>query len=114
MDINEDEPLVLKAKITGSPKPVVSIPFIWQVIDFGAYILQLKWYKDGEEVAPDDDRIKTEFTKDGNVKLQIDHVKPSDSGAYKLVVKNPNGETAGLCAVAVTRKFSKTNLIGTK
>ncbi|KAI4471482.1 immunoglobulin i-set domain [Holotrichia oblita] len=84
MDVNEGEPLILKAKITGSPKPTFA------------------WYKDGEQIPADDDRIKTEFTKDGNLKLQIDAVKPGDSGAYKLVVKNQNGETAGLCAVAVT------------
>lgn len=41
---------------------------------------------------------------DGTVKLSIDKCKPSDSGAYKLVVKNRNGESACLCAVAVTRK----------
>lgn len=28
MDVNEGEPLVLKAKITGSPKPTVSINLI--------------------------------------------------------------------------------------
>ena len=63
------------------------------------------WYKDGEQVPVDDQRIKTEHLPDGTVKLEIESVKPSDSGAYKLVVKNPNGETAALCAVAVSRKF---------
>lgn len=43
-------------------------------------------------------------TPDGVVKLEIDHAKPSDCGAYKLLISNPNGESAGLCAVAVKRK----------
>lgn len=42
---------------------------------------------------------------DGTVKLVIDKCKPSDSGAYRLVVKNRNGESNSLCAVAVQRKF---------
>lgn len=42
-------------------------------------------------------------TPDGVVKLEIDQAKPSDCGAYKLVISNPNGESAALCAVAVKR-----------
>lgn len=64
----------------------------------------MAWYKDGEKISPDDDRIKTTILPDGTVKLNIDKCLPGDSGAYKLVVKNPNGETAGLCAVAINRK----------
>lgn len=40
---------------------------------------------------------------DGVVKLEISQAKPSDCGAYKLVISNPNGENAALCAVAVKR-----------
>ncbi|CAG9815908.1 unnamed protein product, partial [Phaedon cochleariae] len=83
-DVNEGEPLELKAKINGSPRPTVA------------------WFKDGEPISADDGNIKTTIVPDGTVKLNIDKCKPSDSGAYKLVVKNPNGETACLCAVAVT------------
>nr|CAH7742459.1 unnamed protein product [Callosobruchus chinensis] len=88
-DFNEGEKLELKAKIHGSPKPTVT------------------WYKDGEPISPDDDRIKTTLLPDGTVKLNIDKCKPSDSGAYKLVVKNANGETSCLCAVAVNPKPSR-------
>ncbi|VEN40598.1 unnamed protein product [Callosobruchus maculatus] len=88
-DFNEGEKLELKAKIHGSPKPTVT------------------WYKDGEPISPDDDRIKTTLLPDGTVKLNIDKCKPSDSGAYKLVVKNKNGETSCLCAVAVNPKPSR-------
>ncbi|KAJ8919920.1 hypothetical protein NQ315_006449 [Exocentrus adspersus] len=84
VDVSEGEPLELKAKINGSPKPTV------------------EWFKDGEPVPVDDANIKTTVLPDGTVKLNIDKCKPGDSGAYKLVVKNPNGETACLCAVAVT------------
>ncbi|XP_023017381.2 obscurin isoform X4 [Leptinotarsa decemlineata] len=85
VDVNEGEPLELKAKINGSPKPIVS------------------WFKNGEPLL-EDDNIKTTVLPDGTVKLNIDKCKPSDSGAYKLVVMNSNGETAYLCAVAVTQK----------
>lgn len=43
-------------------------------------------------------------TPDGIVKLEIEHAKPADCGAYKLVISNPNGENVALCAVAVKRK----------
>ncbi|XP_017774924.1 PREDICTED: muscle M-line assembly protein unc-89 isoform X2 [Nicrophorus vespilloides] len=93
-EVNEGEKLELKAKISGSPKP------------------QVAWYKDGEKIDADDKRIKTEHLPDGTVKLKIVAVTPADSGAYKLVVKNQNGETAGLCAVVVNAsakrpKFTK-------
>ncbi|XP_060519331.1 obscurin isoform X9 [Cylas formicarius] len=86
VDVNEGEPLELKAKISGSPKPTAI------------------WYKDGEPISPDDDNVKTELLPDGTVKLTIEKCSPSDSGAYKLVVRNPNGETSSLCAVAVAPK----------
>lgn len=85
-DVNEGETLELKAKILGSPRPTVA------------------WFKDGEPLPIDDERIKSVVLPDGTVKLTVENVKPGDSGAYKLVVKNPNGENACLCAVAVTRK----------
>ncbi|XP_076264307.1 obscurin isoform X15 [Rhynchophorus ferrugineus] len=86
LDVNEGEKLELRAKIGGSPKP------------------KALWYKDGEPISPDDANIKTALLPDGTVKLTIENCKPSDSGAYKLVVKNANGEVASLCAVAVAPK----------
>uniref|UniRef100_A0A6P7G166 Obscurin isoform X7 n=1 Tax=Diabrotica virgifera virgifera TaxID=50390 RepID=A0A6P7G166_DIAVI len=86
MDVNEGEPLELKAKVNGSPKP------------------EATWFKDGEPISPDDENIKISILPDGTIKLNIAKCKPSDSGAYKLVVKNPNGESACLCAVAVIPK----------
>ncbi|KAL3285162.1 hypothetical protein HHI36_019282 [Cryptolaemus montrouzieri] len=81
-EINEGQPLELKAKVNGSPKPTIA------------------WFKNGEPV--NDERIKTTLLPDGTVKLDIENVTPDDSGAYKLVVKNPNGDSSCLCAVAVT------------
>ncbi|CAH1180870.1 unnamed protein product [Phyllotreta striolata] len=86
LDVSEGEPLELKAKIYGSPSPKVT------------------WYKDGEPISPDDENITTTILPDGTVKLNIDKCKPSDSGAYKLVVSNRNGDASSLCAVAVTPK----------
>jgi serine/threonine protein kinase len=83
-DVNEGEPLELKAKINGSPKPTVA------------------WFKNGEPI--DDERVKTTVLPDGTVKLNIEKAEPGDSGAYKLVIKNPNGESSCLCAVAVAQK----------
>lgn len=48
--------------------------------------------------------IKTTVLPDGTVKLEIERVEPADSGAYKLVLTNQNGENSDLCAVAVRRK----------
>lgn len=42
---------------------------------------------------------------DGTIKLEIENAQPEDSGAYKLVVSNPSGENAALCAVAVKRNY---------
>lgn len=36
--------------------------------------------------------------------MEIEHALPTDCGAYKLVISNPNGENVAMCAVAVRRK----------
>lgn len=51
--------------------------------------------------------IKLTNTPDGVIKLEIAQAQPSDCGAYKLVISNPNGESAALCAVAIKRTFLK-------
>ena len=50
-------------------------------------------------------RVKLTNNPDGTVKLEIENASPADSGAYKLVLSNPNGENVALCAVAVKRKY---------
>lgn len=85
--VNEGEPLELKAKVDGSPIP------------------EIAWFKDGEKIVPDD-HIKIETLPDGTTKLTIDCVKPTDCGAYKLVVSNSTGEQSSLCAVAIKREYN--------
>ncbi|CAG4950620.1 unnamed protein product [Parnassius apollo] len=82
-DVDEGEPLELKAKLDGSPIPTA------------------KWFKDGAPLPPEDTRVKQTSLPDGTVKLSIEHVTPADCGAYKLVISNPNGENSAMCAVAV-------------
>ncbi|XP_046753441.1 obscurin isoform X9 [Diprion similis] len=91
-EVDEGEPLELKAKLDGSPIPSV------------------KWFKNGEEVKPDG-HIKIEALPDGTVKLTIDNVKPTDCGAYKLIATNPNGDAAALCAVAVKPESKKPSFV---
>ncbi|KAL6444321.1 hypothetical protein ACFW04_001898 [Cataglyphis niger] len=87
-EVDEGEPLELKAKVDGSPIPKIA------------------WFKDGEKITPDD-HVKISTLPDGTTKLTIDVVKPTDCGAYKLVVKNSSGENSSLCAVAVTPERRK-------
>lgn len=84
-EVDEGDCLELKAKIDGSPMPEIS------------------WYKDGEKIIPDD-HTKIEILPDGSIKLTIDCVKPTDCGAYKLVISNSTGDLSSLCAVAIKRK----------
>lgn len=88
LDLEEGEPLELFAKCDGSPIPTVA------------------WYKDGEAIVPND-HVKLEVLPDGTMRLSIDHVKPTDSGAYKVVAKNSVGEVPSQSAVAVRRKHKE-------
>ncbi|XP_038208121.1 obscurin isoform X4 [Zerene cesonia] len=81
-EVDEGEPLELKAKVDGSPIPTAT------------------WYKDGVKL-PANEHVKQTALPDGTVKLSIERVTPADCGAYKLVITNPNGEHSALCAVAV-------------
>lgn len=83
-EVAETETLDLRCKIDGSPVPIVS------------------WFKDGEPLSADH-HVHLTASPDGSIRLLIENVKPSDCGAYKLVVDNQNGSTAAICAVAVKR-----------
>lgn len=97
-EVDEGGCLELKAKIDGSPMPEIS------------------WYKDGEKIVPDE-HTRIEILVDGTTKLMIDRVKPTDCGAYKLVINNSTGEHSCLCAVAIKRErhtlsiYSKCSMI---
>jgi Immunoglobulin I-set domain len=45
--------------------------------------------------------VKIDVSADGVVTLVIDKIKPSDCGAYKIIISNSSGEAAMICAVAV-------------
>lgn len=45
--------------------------------------------------------VKISVSPDGEISLVIDNVKPSDCGAYKLIISNTSGEASMTCAVAV-------------
>lgn len=45
--------------------------------------------------------MKIDLTPDGQISLVIDNVKPSDCGAYKVIISNPSGDSSAICAVAV-------------
>ncbi|XP_076666422.1 obscurin isoform X4 [Andrena cerasifolii] len=81
-EVDEGAPLELKVKVDGSPIPDVA------------------WFKDGEKIVPDE-HVNIETLPDGTTKLTIDRVKPTDCGAYKLVISNSTGEHTSLCAVAI-------------
>ena len=82
--LSEGEPIKLVAQISGSPLP------------------EFKWYKDNEEVIPDD-RVIVEVLTDGTVSLDILEALPEDSGNYKLVAVNPTGTVTTQSAVDVKR-----------
>ncbi|XP_047025271.1 obscurin isoform X5 [Helicoverpa zea] len=82
-DVDEGEPLELKAKLDGSPIPTAM------------------WFKDGVPLSPEDSHVQQTALPDGTVKLSIAAVTPADCGAYKLVISNPHGDSSALCAVAV-------------
>ncbi|KAL7050000.1 hypothetical protein ACKWTF_003934 [Chironomus riparius] len=101
LEIPEGERLELKCKIDGSPLPKV------------------RWMIDGDEL-PASDRVKIDVSPNGEVTLVIDKVKPSDCGAYKVIISNTSGEAAMICAVAVkptpripefVKPFNDTNVI---
>lgn len=87
LDLEQGEPLELLAKCDGSPIPIVA------------------WYKDGEIIVPDD-HTRIDVLPDGTMRLFIERVKPTDSGAYKIVASNTGGDNPSQCAVAVRRKFT--------
>lgn len=118
VDVDEGEPLELKCVVEGSPLPAVTWLKDGQLIEpsdryidceFSVchpYIYKKNGFDDRitTEMSLNQFRIQLVNTPDGAVKLTIAHAIPSDCGAYKLVLQNPHGETASLCAVAVKRK----------
>lgn len=75
----------ISVKIRGEPEP------------------EVKWFKDGEEIVPND-RIHV-IDKPSNVKsLIIDCVKPDDAGNYSCIIANDAGEDHSSACISVNRK----------
>lgn len=86
--VEEGEPLQLSVKVDGSPMP------------------DIKWYKDDQEIIPDD-HIHLSVLPDGTAQLEIASAEPKDSGVYKLVAANPSGQVATQTNADVKKKPKK-------
>lgn len=87
--VDEGEPLKLAVQVGGSPLP------------------EVKWYKDGKELIPDE-RMVMKMLPDGTAQLEIASADPSkDSGQYKMVAINPTGQVSTETAVDVKKKPKK-------
>lgn len=91
--IAEGETLKLVAKVSGSPLP------------------EVKWYKDNEEVIPDE-RTTIQLLPDGTAILKIANALPQDSGNYKMVAENSSGKVATQTCADV-KKLPKKGTIDT-
>uniref|UniRef100_A0AAF5HXT5 Uncharacterized protein n=1 Tax=Strongyloides stercoralis TaxID=6248 RepID=A0AAF5HXT5_STRER len=89
-DVNEGEPLQLKAKISGKPR-------------------QVKWYKNGQEITPNDNLKLSD--SDGEYTLTIPQSKSDDGGVYRVVFTHDKGEIPSSCSVYVKPK--KKDFVGT-
>ncbi|CAD6189828.1 unnamed protein product [Caenorhabditis auriculariae] len=73
VNVTEGEPVELKVKVEGVPKTV-------------------KWYKNGQELAPSADLKTEDKPESGEFSLTIPSSKKSDGGAYRVVLANDKGE----------------------
>ncbi|CAF4689160.1 unnamed protein product, partial [Rotaria sp. Silwood2] len=83
VQVHEGAPVLLQAKIVGKPTP------------------NFVWLKDNAPLAASN-RLRTRYdigTK--QVLLQIDDVRPHDTGEYHVIATNPVGEDSTICAVNV-------------
>ncbi|CAF4147161.1 unnamed protein product, partial [Rotaria sp. Silwood2] len=83
VQVKEGSPVLLQATITGKPRPT----FVW--------------LKDNKPLAASN-RLRTRYdipTK--QVLLQIDDVRPHDTGEYYVIATNPAGQDSTICAVNV-------------
>ncbi|CAF4610426.1 unnamed protein product, partial [Rotaria sp. Silwood1] len=83
VQVNEGSPILLQAKIVGKPTP------------------NFVWLKDNVPLAAGN-RLRTRYdigTK--QVLLQIDDVRPNDTGEYHVIATNPAGQDSTICSVNV-------------
>lgn len=63
---------------------------------------EIKWYKDDIELKASD-RIKTNRTGDGTLRLEIDNVTEQDSGIYKIQASNRTGKKISYAPLRVKK-----------
>jgi len=78
--LTEGEPLRISAMVAGEPRPA------------------MQWLKN-DLIFMDDSRLKVVNTEDGFSHLTLDPAMPSDAGLYRVVARNPLGQTS--CSVRV-------------
>ena len=74
-DFEEDQQLILTCKVRGNPDPVI------------------KWLRDGEELIPDGDRIRSSMDEDGHITLTIENIQMDEAGKYVCSAMNSEGRT---------------------
>ena len=76
----------MTCKVRGSPDPVI------------------KWLRDGEELIPDGDRIKSTMDEDGHINLTIEDIRMDESGKYVCSAMNSEGRTRTAAQVNTFKK----------
>lgn len=93
---NAGEPLILTCKLDGEPKPSIG---------------DIAWYKDGEAVLVDGDRVKLSYNPDtGLCTLTINNASDKDLGDYKCVVSTAAGKQESKCKVSAGEGFDRPSL----
>jgi hypothetical protein len=83
------DPMKLKVKVSGNPLP------------------EVKWYKDNEELIPDE-RLDIRLLPDGTAEIEIASADcVIDSGLYKMVASNPTGQSTSQTTVDVKKNKPK-------
>ncbi|XP_034177401.2 obscurin isoform X2 [Osmia lignaria lignaria] len=87
LSVVEGFPAKMEVKVLGKPPP------------------QLQWFKNGEEIIPDGQRIKVVNLPDGSQALIIDKVTPEDAGEYQVIAGNTEGTSSCKGVVSVVGKL---------
>ena len=95
--VDAGSPLILKCVIDGSPKPALG---------------DIKWFKDGNEVPIDGNRIKMDYDPEsGLCTLTINNITADDLGNYRCLVSNALGKNDSNCKVTGGEGFEKPKFI---
>lgn len=93
---NAGEPLILTCILDGEPKPRME---------------DISWFKDGQPVIIDNDRIKLSYNPDtGLCTLTVNNASDKDLGDYKCIVATSAGKQESKCKVTAGEGFDKPSL----